>query len=86
MSVEHPPERDELLITLTPTDKTDVYQLDTVTVEVTTDEEGRLILRVRPARTFIAHVRRAVQEDGMIWHGVASSMIRDQPLPYSHLT
>ena len=76
MSVEHIPERGELLITLTPTDKTNHYRLDGVTVEATTDEDGRLILRVRPARAFMAHVQRAVQEDGMVWYGVASSMIR----------
>ena len=76
MSVEHNPKRDELLITLTPTDKADRYRLDDITVEVTTDEDGRLILRVRPARKFMAHVQRAVQEDGMVWYGVESSMIR----------
>jgi len=76
MGVEHIPERGELLIPLTPTDRSDVYRLDTVTVAVTTDEGGRLVLRVRPARAFMAHVQRAVQEDGMVWYGVESSMIR----------
>ena len=76
MSVEHTPERDELLITLTPTDEVDLYQLDNITVDIITDEDGRLILRVPPARAFMAHLQRAVQEDGMVWYGVASSMIR----------
>ena len=76
MSVKHDPEYGELLIPLTPTDKPDVYRLGGITVEVMTDEEGRLILRVRPARAFMAHVQRAVQEDGMVWYGVESSMIR----------
>jgi len=70
MSVEYILERGELLITLTPTDKANRYRLDNITVEVTTDEDGRLILRVRPARAFMAHVQRAVQEDGMVWYVV----------------
>ena len=74
--MKHIPERGDLLIPLTPTDRSDVYRLDGVTVEVTTDEDGCLILRLRPARKFMAHVQRAVQEDGMVWYGVESSMIR----------
>ena len=76
MTVEHIPKSDELLITLTLTDKADVYRLDNITVEVTTDEDGHLILRVRLPRAFVAHVQGAVQEDGMVWYGVESSMIR----------
>ena len=76
MSVEYISERGELLIPLTPTDRSDMYRLDGVTVKVTADDEGRLVLRVRPARAFMAHVQRAVQEDGMVWYGVESSMIR----------
>ena len=76
MSAKHIPERGELLIPLAPTDKSDMYRLGGITVEAMTDEKGRLILRVRPARAFMAHVQRAVQEDGMVWYGVESSMIR----------
>jgi len=76
ITVEYLRKNGELLIPLTPTDKPDVYRLGGITVEVTTDEEGRLVLRVRPARAFMAHVQRAVQEDGMVWYGVVSSMIR----------
>ncbi len=76
MSVKHDPERNELLITLAPTDTAHRYRLVDVTVEVATDEDGRLVLRVRPARAFMAQIQRAVQEDGMVWYGVDSSMIR----------
>ena len=74
--MKHIPERGELLIPLTPTDKANRYRLDNITVDVVTDEEGNLILHVRPARKFMAHVQRAMQEDGMVWYGVESSMIR----------
>ena len=76
MKVEHHPERSELVITLESTHEPNRYRLHNVIAEVITDEAGRLSLRLRPARAFMAHIQQAVQEDGMVWYGVESSMIR----------